>query len=171
MAKRNFQNNQSLWRQKTSGAVQVPQENSLHSTDYAPHPFVPAALELLNDLNGSESSAADWADRRWNTEWESNTSRLHDFITDVSQPPPGMRLPRLAWVRLNRLRTGIGRFRSTMHRWGLSHSAACECGAEEQTADHVITTCPKYHLANGTDGLLTMCKGLTSWLLDTCPDI
>ena len=137
------------------------------------HPFVPAALELLNDLNlnGSESSAADWADRKWNTEWGSNTSRLHDFITDVSEPPSGMRLPRLAWVRLNRLRTGIGRFRSTMHRWGMSHSAACECGAEEQTADHIITTCPKYHLSSGTHGLLTMCKGLTSWLLDTCPDI
>ena len=47
-----------------------------------------------------------------------------------------------AWVKLNRLRTGVGRFRSDMHKWGLASSAVCECGAAEQTTDHVIRYCP-----------------------------
>jgi len=41
-----------------------------------------------------------------------------------------------AWVRLNRLRTGVGRFHSCLYKWSMS-SAACECGAEEETVDHV----------------------------------
>jgi len=49
--------------------------------------------------------------------------------------------PRPSWVELNRLRTGVGLFRSTMHKWGLIPSANCRCGAEEQTADHILASC------------------------------
>ena len=35
-------------------------------------------------------------------------------------PPPGITLPRTAWVRLNRLRTGGGRFRSCLHKWAMA---------------------------------------------------
>jgi len=31
------------------------------------HPFVPAALELLKDLDKSNTTAALWADHKWNT--------------------------------------------------------------------------------------------------------
>ena len=55
-------------------------------------------------------------------------------ISGMRLPSPGMRLFKLAWVRLNRLRAGVGFFRSTMHIWGMSDSAACECDAELQTA-------------------------------------
>ena len=48
-----------------------------------------------------------------------------------------MSLPRTSWVRLNRLRAGVGRFHSSMYKWGLALSPNCECGATEQTADHV----------------------------------
>jgi len=44
------------------------------------HPFVPAALELLKELDKSNSTAALWADHKWNTDWQKNTSRLHIFI-------------------------------------------------------------------------------------------
>ena len=47
-----------------------------------------------------------------------------------------MGLPRPSWVRLNRLRTGVGRFQSSMHKCGLAPTSNCECGAVEQTADH-----------------------------------
>ena len=33
--------------------------------------------------------------------------------------PVGMGLSRAAWVELNRLRTGVGRFHSFMNKWGL----------------------------------------------------
>ena len=45
-------------------------------------------------------------------------------------------------VKLNRLRTGVGRFHSSMHKWSLAPSSNCECGAFEQTAVHVLTACP-----------------------------
>ena len=136
------------------------------------HPFVPAALELLNDFQDLGTSAASWADHRWSMEWQGSTSRLHHaFIPDVSTSPPGMHFPRPAWVRLNRLRTGVGLFRSTMHRWGMAPTAACECGAEEQTADHVITSCPIYSHPNGARGLAAVDESLLTWLSDTCPAI
>ena len=80
------------------------------------HPFVPAALKLLRDFSESSISVAHWTELKWNTNWQGNTSRLRNFISDVSPSPSGMLLPRPSWVRLNRLRTGVGLFRSTMHR-------------------------------------------------------
>ena len=58
------------------------------------------------------------------------------YISRVSTRPIGMSLTRTAWVKLNRLRTGVGRFGSSMHKWGLASSAKCECGASEQTEPH-----------------------------------
>ena len=34
------------------------------------------------------------------------------------------------------------RYRSPMKKWGLVDSAACECGEPEQTAAHIINSCP-----------------------------
>ena len=62
------------------------------------------------------------------------------FIPDIGTHPPRT-LPRTAWVRLNRLRTGVGRFRSRLYKWGMASSAACECGPK-QTVDHVVLQCP-----------------------------
>jgi len=53
-----------------------------------------------------------------------------------------MTLPRRAWVRLNHLRTGVGHFHSCLYKSGMASSAACECGAEEQTVDYVALQCP-----------------------------
>ena len=55
-------------------------------------------------------------------------------------------------VKLNRLRTGVGRFHSSMHKWGLAPSPNCECGAE-QTADRVLTACPIHRAPHGARGL------------------
>ena len=99
-------------------------------------PFVSAAPDLINDADGlSTSAAGSWTDHKWNTEWQKCASRLHGFIANVGSLPSGMHFPRPAWVRLNRLRTGVDLFRSTMHKWGMAPSPACECGADEQTAD------------------------------------
>ena len=132
---------------------------------------MPAALGLLDDLKESNTSVAHWADYRWNMEWQNNTSRLHQFITDVSPSPPGMNFSRPAWVNLNRRRTGVGLFRSTMYKWGMASSAVCECGAEEQTVDHLIANCPIHGYANGAHGLAQANENLMTWLCGTCPNI
>ena len=135
------------------------------------HPYVPAAQELLRNANELGIRAARWADHSWSIGWRESTSRLHSFFDDVDALPPGMKLPRPAWVRLNRFRTGVGLFGASMHKWRMALTASCECGAEEQTADHVITACPIYRHPNWIRGLLTVNESLARWLSDTCPAI
>ena len=74
-------------------------------------------------------------------------------------------------VRLNRLRTGNGLFRSAMHKWGMTPSPACKCGANEQTADYLITSRPVYCHPNGARGLASDDVTLENWLMNTCPAI
>jgi len=81
--------------------------------------------------------------------------------------PLGITLPRPSWVRLNRLRTGVGQFRSTMQKWGLVPLANCRCGAKKQTADHILASCPLYHPPNGTLGLAALDDDTVNWLKRT----
>jgi len=90
------------------------------------------------------------------------------FQTPV-HTPPGMTLPRRAWVRLNRLRTGFGRFRSCLYKWGMASSAPGECGAE-QSVDHVVFHCLIHRPPHGLHGLTVLDDETTEWLLNTCPD-
>ena len=82
-----------------------------------------------------------------------------------------MTLPRTAWVRLNRIRTGVGRFRSCLYKWVMASSSACECGAEEQTVDHVVRQCPTYRPPHGLHGLTVVDDVTMEWVLNTCPEI
>ena len=100
---------------------------------------------------------------------ECGVVRLRTFIPDTGTHPPGMTLPRRAWVRLNHPRTGPGRFHSCLYKWGMSSSAACECGAEEQTVDHVVLQCPIDRPPHGLHGLTVLDDETIEWLLNTCP--
>jgi len=86
-------------------------------------------------------------------------------------PPSRLTLPRKAWVQLNRLRTGVGRFRAYLYKRGMASSATCECGAEEQTVDHVVRQCPIHRPPHGLQGLTVLDDETTEWLLNTCPEI
>jgi len=112
------------------------------------HLFVPAA-HLISLSDNNNTRAAQWAD---------NPTRLRIFI-------PAPTLPRRTWVRLNRLRTDVGRFLSC-----LASSVACECGAE-QTVDHVVLQCPIHRSPHGLHGLTILDDETTEWLLNTCPEI
>ena len=105
-------------------------------------PVVPTARNLLDNLARLGIRASEWTNYKWKTEYCKIASRLRAFMLGDGARPVGMGLPRAAWVKLNRLRTGVGRFHSSMHKWGLAPSRNCECGASEQTADHVLTACP-----------------------------
>ena len=116
-------------------------------------PFVPAARNLLDSLARLGIRASEWTNHKWKTECCENASRLCAFVPGTDARPVGMGLPRAASVKLNRLRIGVGRFHSSMQKRGLAPSPNCECGASEQTADHVLTACPIHRALHGARGL------------------
>ena len=121
-------------------------------------PFVPAGRNLLNNLARLGIRASEWTNHKWKTEYCENASRIRAFVPKTGARPVGMGLPRAAWVKLNRLRTGVGQFHLSMHKWGLAPSSNCEFGASEQAADHVITVCPIHWAPHGARGLTWMTK-------------
>jgi len=135
------------------------------------HPFVPAAQQLISLSDNNNIRAVQWADHQWNVEWPDKPTRLRTSIPDTSSHAPGMTLPRRAWVRLNRLRTGVGRFRSCLYKLCMASSAACERGAEERTVDHVVLQCLIHRLPHTLHGLTVLGDETPEWLLNTCPEI
>ena len=133
--------------------------------------FVPAAWKLLGSLSEVDILVKQWTKHYWNVDYLESTSRVRAFIPRVSSRQLGMSLPRTSWVRPNRLRTGIGRFHSSMNKWGLAPSPNCECGASEQTADHVISSCLKHHVPRGTRGLQVLDDATRCWLNTTTASI
>jgi len=53
----------------------------------------------------------------------------------------------------------------------MASSAACECGAEEQTVDHVVLQCPIHRPPHGLHGLTVLDDETTEWLLNTCLEV
>jgi len=132
------------------------------------------AGEKLISSSDNNTSAPFWADHRWNAEWLDNTTRLRTFIPDSGTHPPRMSPSRTACVRINRLRTGVGHFRSCLYKWrvaykqGMASSADCECCAEEQTVDHVVLQCPIHRPPHG---LPVLDDETIEWLLNICPEV
>ena len=119
------------------------------------HPFATSGKDL--STTAPNETKAHWKARMWSAEWQPSTSRLLEYITSPSRSSPGSDLPRQVWVKLNmlnRLRTGVGLFNADMWRWGLSKSIACNCGAYQQTANHIITERPLYRPPNGLHDLI-----------------
>ena len=119
-------------------------------------PFVPAAQNLLDNLARLGICASEWTNHKWKTEYCGNASSLRAFVPGTGARLVGMGLPRVAWVKLNCLRTGVGRFHLFMHKWGLAPSPNCKCGASEQTADYVVTACPIHRAPHGARGLTVL---------------
>ena len=134
-------------------------------------PFVPAARNLLDNLARLGIRTSEWTNHKWNAEYCKNASRLRVFVPETGARPVGMGLPRAAWVKLNRLRTGVGRFHLSMHKWGLAPLPNCECGASEQTADHVLTACPIHRAPHGARGLTVLDDETRCWLNNTTASI
>ena len=117
-------------------------------------PFVPAARNLLDNFARLGIRASKWTNHKWKTEYCENASRLRAFVPWTGARPVGMGLPRAAWVKLNRLQTGVGRFHLSIHKWGLAPSPNCKCGASEQTADRIA--CPIHWAPHGARGLTVL---------------
>lgn len=143
------------------GVVTVPPEPQRLKSR---HPFSVHAHQLLNETKYGKSRDM-WLKDAWNKWWKASTpTRLHQFVVNPDQQVLGSDLPRKQWSTLNRLRTGVGRFGSTMKKWGLKETGHCECGHPDQTADHVINHCPKHRPPTGLQGLITLDSPTRTWL-------
>ena len=134
-------------------------------------PFVPAARNLLDNLARLGIRASEWTNHKWKTKNCEGASRLRSFVPETGARPVGMGLPRAAWVKLNRLRTGIKRFHLSMHKWGFVLSPNCECGASEQNVDHVLTACLIHRASHGARGLTVLDDETRCWLNNTTANI
>ena len=74
-----------------------------------------AAHQLLKSP-GDHVSAAQWVDLKWNMEWKTRVSRLHEFLPEPDTQQKGIHLPQPVWVKLNHLQIGVGCFLSSMHK-------------------------------------------------------
>ena len=134
-------------------------------------PFVPAARNILDNLARLGIRVGRLGNHKWKTEYCENASRLRAFLLRTGARPVGLGLPRAAWVKLNCLRTGVGRFHLSMHKWGLAPSPNCECGASEQTADHVLTACSIHRAPHRARGLTVLDDETRCWFNNTTASI
>ena len=134
------------------------------STAKVKTPISASCNRLKKTMQEDQLSAAQWMTEKWRSVWASMTTPLHLYFPTPQQRTAGLDLPRLAWTCLNRLYTRVGRFNLSMHKWGLSPSATCECDTEEQTPDHILCTCPMYRPPHGLHGLVELDKSTKNWL-------
>ena len=121
----------------------------------------------LSDLAPTGVTKQSWLRTRWKDDWlAAPPTRLHNFIRDPHSVP-GLDLPRKQWTTLNRLRTGVGRFSSSMLKWGLNDYSVCECGAPEQTVDHILDVCPQHRPPSGREGIVSLDEDTRAWLAST----
>ena len=149
----------------------VGQQNAHQERLRSRRPFVIAAWKLLDNLSELDIRVKQWTKHKRNVDYLEITPRVRVFISRISSRPLGMSLPRTSWIRLNRLRTDVGRFHSSMYKWGLAPSPNCECGATEQTADHVISSCLIHYVPRGARGLQVLIYANRCWLNTTTASI
>jgi len=77
--------------------------------------------------------------------------RLHTSIPDTGTLPPVMTLPRTAWVRLNRLRTGVRCFHSECPIHQPSHELYGLTVLDDETIEWLLNTSPEIQCGQAVD--------------------
>ena len=146
-------------------------ENSTHRKRLkSRRPVTHHAQQLVSSVHPQET-VKHWSHARYAESWASTTTRLHQFMPTPSNSEQCVGLSRRSWTRLNRLRTGVGRFGANMLRWGLSTSDCCDCGAE-QMADQITSgRCPNHRTPEGMHGLIELDVKTRTWLENSALDV
>jgi len=124
------------------------------------HPFVPAAQQHIS--SSDNRSPLLWADHHgmrsdWTTLRNSVLSSLTSAPTLLEQPFQGQR-----GLTASALVSDV----LTPAYTNMAPSAACECGAKEQTAYHVVLQCPIHWPHRGLHVLTVLDDETIDWLLN-----
>ena len=92
-------------------------------------------------------------------------------MKDAIPTPPEISFPDLHASSFTESKPALVYFAQKTDKRGMASMAVCECGAKEQTAEHVITSCLIYHHLNEACALLDVYKHLAILAVETCPAI
>ena len=101
---------------------------------------------MLSVITEDRSKDA-WIAATWKQEWEASGPTRH--VPDPGEGVKGEELSRKHWTTLNRLRTGVGRYKASMKKWGLADSAHVSVASQNRqlttssTAAHYIHHHPR----------------------------
>ena len=165
-----------------STAYAVPWSLDICSTQCSPvhrvgmHDIFHRDTQLYPQHNNSSleltTTTEVWRSGRINDGMRSGWRTLRgSTLSSMTSAPPFLEWPRQEQRGSGRLRTGVGRLRSCLHKWGIAPSAACECGEVEQTVDHVVLHCPIHWSPCGAHGQTFLDDETIEWQLNTCPEI
>lgn len=111
-----------------------------------------------------ESSKTFTVADKWRERWVEHPPRNGHLVKDPTRKVEGFHLPRPVWSSLNRFRTGHGRCGYLKHKWGFCESASCDCGAIEQTMEHLVESCPSRAFPGGLLALHQVTPEAVTWL-------
>ena len=114
----------------------------------------PSHTHLIFHLNSGFLAASLYPMFLSHTYWTQENSSIREKISQKH------------CTTLNRLRTGVDQYKASKKKWRLADSAPCECGEPEQTADHIINSCP-VHRPPSEAGIFEIGPLTRAWLQQT----
>ena len=123
----------------------IEKDKQLSDVRHPLHGHVPAPSRLTSrrSFNTVTGLARTDPSRFRRATWRELDTSINDALPEISETlPTGTDLARRDWVALNRARAKVCRTGDNMLRWGLRESAQCPCGHQEQTFEHIQTSCP-----------------------------
>lgn len=90
---------------------------------------------------------------------------------NVCTPVLGTDLSRKIWVRLDRVRSGQGRWNELMYKWKFKKSPGCDCGASIQSMQHLILDCQLRSNDGDLEDFIKVTPEAVAWLENLDVDI
>ena len=145
-------------RETTSRAERLRQSTDTRHPLFGSEP-APTRLKsrrsLLIHVQPLVQPKAETNTERWIDKLKSNQPSVDMGIQPSESLPPGSNAPWSTWKTLNRLRSGLGRTRANLIKWGYhTGDPSCNCGTETQAMEHLLQ-CPLLKTPCSRDDLST----------------
>jgi hypothetical protein len=129
-------------------AAAVERNKQLHDPRHPMYARVPATSRLKSRRSFATNAALlhQTPQEARLKAWKSRLNEASAYIAPAERLPPGANENWITWKALNRLRTGVGRSKDNLQKWGIrpgNSNVLCECGTV-QTTQHMTqcSLCP-----------------------------